>query len=519
MSTQLPLIPWKNMADQVSFKVTLREDVSDETKSKSQVRRFVVPQDCSTSLVYLKEKLRSIFGSSLGTFKLSWKDEDEDDVIIETDEELMIGLQEMKGPLYKLDVVSLGAPDNVKIPAEQQPTPQGPQEEHFGVTCDGCQGPVIGFRYKCVKCPDYDLCGKCEAKGFHPGHNMMRIATPETIWPKHFFNRLNKMNDRLNKMHERAASKDKEAKEAETTKENEEGNKTSSPENSNSGSWNSWGSRRHGHGWGSGCGRGGPWGRRAASAGPQRPDLKNFLGPLGLDPNAFKHMESEMNANGANLLDLGNMVRAALDPFGVDVHVDIETPQGEKKCVNKKKSCGDKAKTPEKTPEPTEKVAEQSAEPAEKVAEQSAEPAEKVAEQSAEPTEKVAEKSAEPTEKIPEKSAEPTLEQIPEKIIEEPTNVVEPPKATTPDEEWTVLDKAGSPEPKGAEALYPQLEEKKKESIDVSSLSPKVQVALLAMENMGFTNDGGWLSNLLTKYDGDIGKVLDLLSPAKPVRN
>merc|ERR1711860_96344 len=182
------------------------------------------------------------------------------------------------------------------------------------------------------------------------------------------------------------------------------------------------------------------------------------------------------NANGTNLLDLGNMVRAALDPFGVDVHVDIETPQGEKKCVNKKKSCGDKAKTPEKTPEPTEKVAEQSPEPAEKVAEQSAEPAEK----------------------IPEKSAEPTLEQIPEKIIEEPTNVVEPAKATTPDEEWTVLDKAGSPEPKGAEALYPQLEEKKKESIDVSSLSPKVQVALLAMENMGFTNDGGWLSNLLT---------------------
>merc|ERR1711874_830842 len=424
------------MADQVSFKVILRENVSNE--SKSQVRRFVVPQDCSTSLVYLKEKLRSIFGPTLGTFRLSWKDEDEDDVIIETDEELMIGLQEMKGPLYKLDVVALGAP--VKE-VEDQSASQGPQEVHFGVTCDGCQGPVIGFRYKCLKCHDFDLCGKCEAKGFQPECNFMRIATPETIWPKHFFNRLNKMNDRLDKMHERAASKGKEAKE-ETTKKNEE--KTSSPEDSNSGSWNSWGSR-HGRGWGSGCG----WGQLAASAGPHCP---NF----GFDPNAFKRMESDMNANGANLLDLGNMVRAALDPFGVDVHVDIETPQGEKKCVNKKKSCGEKVKTPEKTPE---------------------------------------------------------------KINEEVTNVVEPPKASTPDEEWTVLDKAGSPEPKGAEALYPQLEEKKKESIDISSLSPKVQVALLAMENMGFTNDGGWLSNLLTKYDGDIGKVLDLLSPAKPVRN
>merc|ERR1711963_652740 len=88
--------------EQVSFKVILRG--SDD--SKSQVRRFVVPQDCSTSLVYLKEKLRSIFGPTLGNFRLSWKDEDGDDVIIETDEELMIGLQEMKGPLYKLDLTS-----------------------------------------------------------------------------------------------------------------------------------------------------------------------------------------------------------------------------------------------------------------------------------------------------------------------------------------------------------------------------------------------------------------------------
>ena len=74
---------------------------------------------------------------------------------------------------------------------------------HPGVTCDGCEKPVIGFRYKCVQCPDYDLCEKCEAKRIHPGHNMMRIATPEGIWPQHFFRRLNKMHDRINK---RAAS-------------------------------------------------------------------------------------------------------------------------------------------------------------------------------------------------------------------------------------------------------------------------------------------------------------------------
>ena len=46
----------------------------------------------------------------------------------------------------------------------------------------------------------------------------------------------------------------------------------------------------------------------------------------------------------------------------------------------------------------------------------------------------------------------------------------------------------------------------------VMPLSPKIKVALQAMENMGFNNDNDWLSDLLMKYNGDIGKVLDLIS-------
>ena len=91
--------------EQVSFKVSLTE--KDQESSKSQVRRFEVPQDCSTTYIYLKEKLRSVFGQELGIsgFNIILKELDDDIVTVESDEELLIAMQELKGPVYIFSIV------------------------------------------------------------------------------------------------------------------------------------------------------------------------------------------------------------------------------------------------------------------------------------------------------------------------------------------------------------------------------------------------------------------------------
>jgi len=97
---QLKRIQRENMSSSTSFKVTFLGIENDV-----EVRRFLVSKEAHGNFQHLGGKLLSVF-PILGSQKFSvfWKDNEGDDITITSDEDLLIALGEMDGPLYKLNV-------------------------------------------------------------------------------------------------------------------------------------------------------------------------------------------------------------------------------------------------------------------------------------------------------------------------------------------------------------------------------------------------------------------------------
>merc|ERR1711963_979140 len=440
---------------QVSFKICLL----DNEKCQLEVRRFLVPQDCSTSLLYLKEKIRTAFGARLhGNFKISWLDQDQDQVIIDADEDLMIALNDQSGPLFKINVI-------LDVQGE---TRSG--EAHPGVICDGCQGPVVGPRYKCLECLDYDLCSSCEKQGTHPNHNMIRITNPDSnAFPRRFAHMMNKMHKRFKEHAKR---------------ENQESRESRNPRES---------CRRPGF--------------RGFFEGQSFGNFAEFCpGPMGpcQMPTGQKAGTGEA-PNGLNdLFNIGEAVKTALNAFGVDVDIEVNPETtSEKKRGEKEQEQETDCKQTEKSKETNHSDDSKTSKDIKdyKTSEESMNSQEvrdfkdsKVSEESMKAQEAKDSKDLKDSEHSkPDDLGAASLGAINKKPSEDKIKE---------NEEWTILDDKSS---NATEPLYPTL----------GSLNPKVQIAVQAMENMGFNNQGGWLTDLLERNDANIGKVLDLLAPAK----
>ncbi|XP_029688038.1 sequestosome-1 isoform X1 [Takifugu rubripes] len=183
--------------------VTVKAYLLGKDEVVKEVRRFAVDQDVSSSFEYLCRKTAEIFNNLKNSgFNMFYKDEDGDLVAFSSDDELLMGLACMKDstfrifikekkehrrdfPLHAFPPFGFGHPPPPPGAHHTLPHPMAPpQVLHPNVTCDGCEGPVVGTRFKCSVCPNYDLCSACQARGMHTEHVLLPIWHPLQWFPR-----------------------------------------------------------------------------------------------------------------------------------------------------------------------------------------------------------------------------------------------------------------------------------------------------------------------------------------------
>merc|ERR1712012_222652 len=427
----------------VSFKVTLSKGEEQET------RRFQVDKEVASSLVYLKQKIAAIFPELRRSDPvLSWVDEDGDEVAVTSDGELQVALTALTGPVYKLKV-KLG--DKAKDEGDSGMA-RGAQV-HWGVVCDGCDGPVVGPRYKCLVCPDYDLCATCEARSLHAHHKMIRLPAPcKRVAPRCHLAR--QVNPILGDPNIQVLA-------------------------------NLFGGR--------------PWVNGCQGMRPAMPATKNQAMPA--EPKdakpAEKQPEHQLQEQLGQLGQLGGLISTFLGPAAVEAAfplLEALTKAGQEHLA---KSDQDGQEQPRKgeNQETEEQVPAQVKE-AEEKGKKDVEPEKEKEMETQDDTKEDSDFEVSP-EVSQKTSIYPTLPSE-EQIRLWKTNPRQPENKDGEE----VAEKMFSNTHTSAEAM------KDNEKED------KVEAALKTMQAMGFSDDGGWLSSLLRAKSGDVGKVLDTIKPS-----
>ncbi|XP_046751995.1 sequestosome-1 [Diprion similis] len=482
------------MAETVSFKVFLSKE-EDSIDAKPEVRRFGIDKDVVTNFLYLNEKLQSVFAALRSQhFTIFWKDADGDDVIISSDEELRIALFETaEQNIRKLYVVL-----HSEYPAETaQFDGEVPQPIHIGIVCDGCDKDVYGFRYKCIQCPNYDLCADCESKGLHPEHCMIRSAVPFQ-WSPHVGRRLSHLMHKLAKKNGRCSGKDTEAPECPYKKVRFPHRAQAGRPATERPSWldtvasylNEW----------------------APLAAEEGCPMKDKCGQkTGGESKTGTEDKQRINQQAELFKNIGENLASLLDPLGIDVEVHGETPNAAGKAP-----AGSNANTPPENSQPSTSAQKFPGEGKKLVDSDSS--------TSKNPVHL-------PTANASATIDKPSIENEGWTLLNQqdtPVSYVAGGASSTsvstgamPKVPSTTVPTASAPVPilastPASKLIYPQLPQQTETPMPVYHSDPNIQRAVVAMMQMGFTNEGGWLTQLLASKNGDISKALDILQPVRP---
>ncbi|KAG8438968.1 hypothetical protein GDO86_005231 [Hymenochirus boettgeri] len=421
---------------------------------------------------------------------LIYTDEDGDLVAFSTDEELNMGIAMLANDgLFRIYIKERKECKRDYRAYCAQETPQN--LVHPNVTCDGCDGPVVGNRYKCLICPDYDLCSACEKKGVHKEHNMIMFPTP-LMFPhgrwlrkmRHGFPPFPWMQGWGCPQRGFQCPNSQQAQESTAQQ-----NPTPAEE------------------------------AAAPSASQQTQDanvdfLKNvaeMLGPLAAAPSASQPTQ---DANVAFLKNVGESVAAMLGPLGIDVDIDVEHGGKRSKVSSSHSgSVGGDSQPNSSTSFMSNQQNEQqndnqsSAAPDHMETDSIAKRMKDIALNSPPQDNGQGENSGNASggdddwTHVSSKEVDPSSGELQSLQLQaDQPSSLDPAKASVPP--------THAPTGLREAALYPHLP---------AEADPRLIESLSQMLSMGFTDEGGWLTRLLEAKQYDIGAALDTMQSIRHI--
>jgi len=146
-----------------------------KTNQSDEIRRiFIEGNELKQIYQKLLKEIRLAYNFSHDyALKLYWRDEDDDLVVLSNDKEFETAYNISNGSVriyfiesnkQQNDYYPMAVYNDFKIEINKS------IQKHPGVTCDGCKRPVVGIRYMCKHCEDYDLCENCKKRGVHHSH-------------------------------------------------------------------------------------------------------------------------------------------------------------------------------------------------------------------------------------------------------------------------------------------------------------------------------------------------------------
>ncbi|XP_063205227.1 sequestosome-1 isoform X3 [Chroicocephalus ridibundus] len=159
--------------------LTVKAYLLGKEEATREIRRFSLPPPARYQAIH--DRVAELFQGLLRAgpppaFRMHYKDEDGDLIAFSTDEELELAMPYVQDGVFR---VYIKEKKECRRDHRSQCSQEPPRDMvHPNVICDGCEGPVVGARFKCTVCPDYDLCSACEGKGIHKEHNMVMFQSP-----------------------------------------------------------------------------------------------------------------------------------------------------------------------------------------------------------------------------------------------------------------------------------------------------------------------------------------------------